>query len=125
MVLGFFLKRHPDLSIRKSEGVSQARAMGMNSGEVKNYFNLLEKVLLENNLMGKPRNVFNMDETGCQLNNRPELVVAEKGSRNVAAITSGEKGETITVIACCNAEGSFLPPACVFKGLSSFTEYLF
>ncbi|XP_055836643.1 uncharacterized protein LOC129905229 [Episyrphus balteatus] len=121
--LELFLNRHPDLAIRKAEGVSQARVLGMNRQEVATYFDLLEKILIENNLMGKARNIFNMDETGCQLNNKPELVVAEKGSKNVAAITSAGKGETITVIACCNAEGNFLPPVCVFKGKNKKPEF--
>lgn len=56
-----------------------------------------------------------MDETGLQLNNRPGIVLAEKGSKAVATTTSTEKGETITVIACCNAKGNFLPPACIMK----------
>ncbi|CAF4927438.1 unnamed protein product [Pieris macdunnoughi] len=29
--------------------------------------------------------------------------------------TSTEKGETITVVGCCNAEGNFIPPACIMK----------
>lgn len=114
-----FMNRHPDLAVRKSEGVSQARARAMSKTEVATYFQLLEKTLSENDLLDKPGHIYNMDETGCQLNNRPSLVIAEKGSRNVTAITSAERGETITVIACCNAEGTFLPPACVFKGKKS------
>lgn len=38
-------------------------------------------------------------------------------------MTSAEKGETVTVIACCNAEGNFLPPACVFKGKNKKAEF--
>lgn len=114
--LNMFLKRNPDLSVRKAEGVSLSRCQGMNRDEVNTYFNLLEATLLEGGLMNKPSNVFNMDETGLQLNNKPGYVIAEKGSKNVAAVTSAEKGETITIISCCNAEGFYLPPACIFKG---------
>jgi hypothetical protein len=118
-----FLKRHPELSVRKAEGVSLARTQGMNVKEVQDYFNLLEKILHDNDLLNKPSNVFNMDETGLQLNNKAENVIAKKGSKNVAAVTSSEKGETITVIACCNAEGSFLPPTCIFKGKNLKKEF--
>ncbi|CAB3223714.1 unnamed protein product [Arctia plantaginis] len=50
-----------------------------------------------------------MDETGLQLNNRPAppALLAEKGSKAVSMTTSTEKGETTTVIGCCNAEGVF------------------
>ncbi|KAF2889821.1 hypothetical protein ILUMI_16352 [Ignelater luminosus] len=39
-----------------------------------------------------------MDESGLHLNNKPEEVIAERGSKNIAAVTSGEKGKTITII---------------------------
>lgn len=118
-----FLRRNSDLSVRKSEGVSLARARGMNKKDVADYFELLGNILEEHNLFDKPGNVFNMDESGLQLNNRPEHVIAAKGSKNVAAVTSGEKGETITIICCCNGEGTFIPPACIFKGKNKKKEY--
>lgn len=118
-----FLRRHPDLSVRKSEGVSLARSQGMNRKDVNEYFQLLQQTILENNLMEKPDHIFNMDETGLQLNNKPASVIAKKGSKNVAAVSSSEKGETITAICCCNAEGHFLPPCCIFKGKNKKQEF--
>ncbi|XP_057653938.1 uncharacterized protein LOC130892510 [Diorhabda carinulata] len=121
--LHMFLQRHPDLSVRKAEGVSLARCNGMNKEKVSAYFNLLETTLMEAGLVNKAGHIFNMDETGLQLNNKPGYVIAQKGSKNVAAITSSEKGETITVISCCNAEGFYIPPACIFKGKNKKTEF--
>ncbi|XP_056641505.1 uncharacterized protein LOC130448245 [Diorhabda sublineata] len=121
--LHMFLQRHPDLSVRKAEGVSLARCNGMNKEKVSAYFNLLETTLMEAGLVNKPGHIFNMDVTGLQLNNKPGYVIAQKGSKNVAAITSSEKGETITVISCCNAEGFYIPPACIFKGKNKKTEF--
>lgn len=121
--LQLFLSRHPDISVRKSEGVSLARVQGMDRSEVAEYFSLLKNILEENELINKPSALFNMDETGLQLNNRPGQVLAEKGSKVVHTITSGEKGETITVIACCNAEGMFLPPVSIMKGKNKKQEW--
>lgn len=121
--LKLFLSRNADLSLRKSEGVSLNRVHAMNRDEVKKYFELLEKCLEEHELFDKPGNIFNMDESGVQLNTRPGVVLAVKGSKNVSNITSTERGETITLIACCNAEGNFLPPACVMKGKIKKDEY--
>lgn len=70
----------------------------MNRNDVESYFNLLETVLRDNELFTKLSNIFNVDETGLQLNNRPGAVLANKGSKTVATITSTEKGETVTVI---------------------------
>ncbi|CAH1977863.1 unnamed protein product [Acanthoscelides obtectus] len=43
--LNSFLRRHPDISIRKAEGISVNRVTGMNCLSVKHYFTLLENVL--------------------------------------------------------------------------------
>lgn len=118
-----FLKRNSDISLRKSEGVSYARSQGMNRAEVTAYFEMLERVLSDNGIINKPGHIYNMDESGLQLNNRPGHVLAEKGSKAVAMSTSTEKGETITVIGCCNAEGNFMPPACIMKGQRKKPEF--
>lgn len=118
-----FMKRHKDLSIRMAEGVSVYRAKGMNREDVGNYLKQLEKLLTEYNLFNKPGHLFNMDESGLQLNNKPGKVVAAKGTRDVHLVTAAEKGQTITVVACCNAEGNFLPPYCIFKGTYKKPEF--
>lgn len=112
-----FLTRHPGLSVRKPEGLSLARAVGMNRDEVGQYFELLTKLLTDYDLLKKPGRIYNMDESGLQLNNEPTEVIAAKGSKDVHAVKATERGETVTVVGCCNAEGTFLPPYCIFKGL--------
>lgn len=121
--LQMFLNRNTDITLRKSEGVSLARVNAMNRSEVNAYFQLLESVVIQDNEMLPPNCVFNMDESGLQLNSRPGHVLAEKGSKAVSTVTSTEKGETITIIACCNAEGTFLPPACIMKGKNKKPEF--
>ncbi|XP_039278770.1 uncharacterized protein LOC120350253 [Nilaparvata lugens] len=121
--LSSFLARNSELSIRQSEGVSLARVKGLNKIVVKEYFELLKNVIESNGLIDKPGNIFNMDETGLQLNNKPGKVVALKGSKNVTSVTSGEKGETISLLACVNGEGTFLPPFCIMKGKNLKQEF--
>ncbi|XP_018567995.1 tigger transposable element-derived protein 6-like [Anoplophora glabripennis] len=118
-----YLRRNPEIRVRKAEGVSTARTLGLSKTVVKNYFELLENLMRSNDLFDKPGRVFNVDETGLQLNNKPGHVLAQRGSKSVSVVTSGEKGETISVIACCNAEGSFLPPYCIFKGENKKDEF--
>ena len=43
------------------------------------FFNLLEKVVSKKNLSGTPGNIFNIEESGIQINNKPEFVITEKG----------------------------------------------
>ncbi|KAJ8881381.1 hypothetical protein PR048_017862 [Dryococelus australis] len=87
--LQLFLSRNPDISVRKSEGVSLAIVQGMDRNEVGEYFSLLKNILEENYLINKPSALFNMDETDLQLNNRPGQVLAQEGSKAVHTITSG------------------------------------
>lgn len=117
-----FMDRQKDLSIRVSEGLSLARAKGMNRKEVNDFFDLLQKTLTDNNLENQPHRIFNMDETGIQLTNVPGKVVAIKGSKCVQTLTPKEKGESISIIACMNAEGVYLPPVLIMKGVRKFAN---
>ena len=69
---------------------------------------------VKNGLLDKPACIFNVDETGMQLQHKREKAVAKKGARNVAAHTSGDKMSTI-FIACGNAAGQ---PMVLFRGKS-------
>ncbi|CAH1956219.1 unnamed protein product [Acanthoscelides obtectus] len=119
-----FLRRNRELSIRKSEGLSLARATGMNRTDVSNFFTLLRDVIIKNNLLNKPDKIFNVDETGIQINNKPGKVVATKGTKDVYSLTTSERGENISLVSCCNAEGYFLPPVLIFKGKNKKDEFL-
>lgn len=118
-----FLRRNPELSVRQSQGLSVARSEGMNREAVSEFFKLLSNTFEENQFFTKPGHVYNMDETGCQLNNVAGKVIATKGAKDVHVLTSTEKGENITIIACCNAEGQYLPPAVIFKGIREKKDF--
>lgn len=105
------------------QGQSIQRGKGLSRAEVAKFFDLLIAVLIENDLLDKPEKIFNMDESGVQLNNKPGKVLAKKGTRAVKSLTFGEKGETITVVACCNAIGNFLPPVLIIKGVNKKPEF--
>lgn len=64
------MKRHPDLSKTKAEALSLTRASGMNRPDVEKYFQVLLKLLTDNGLIYKPQRVYNMDESGIQVNNK-------------------------------------------------------
>jgi hypothetical protein len=117
-----FLRRNTDISVRKAENMSVARSVAMSKQTIEKYFTLLDTILTDNELYDKPGNIYNVDETGLQLNTRAGMVLAEKGSRSVPSMSPGEKGETISVVPCCNAEGFFLPPYCIFKGKNKNDE---
>lgn len=121
--LNSFLLRNQEVSIRAAQGLSIARAEGMDRKQVNDFFNLLKDVYTEYNMFVKPSNIFNMDETGFQINNEPGKVIATKGAKDVHVLSSSERGENVTIIACCNAEGNFMPPVVIFKGVREKQEF--
>ena len=57
-----FLRRHPDILLRKPEATSAARALGFNDVAVSKLFDLLTQVIDEHQLT--PDKIYNVDETG-------------------------------------------------------------
>ena len=55
-----------------------------------------------------------MDETGITNVQRPRTIVATKGARHVANVTSGERGATVTDVCAINTAGGYLPPMFIF-----------
>ena len=68
----------------------------VNEENVKEYFVMLKEILLGNNLMEKPVQIYNVDD------HHPLKVKSEKGQKQVWSSTSGNKIQ-ITIIACVSA----------------------
>lgn len=65
--------------------------------------------MAENQLLDKPGQVFNVDESGMPLNPKGVKCVANRGTQNLTAPSSGDKTQ-ITVVAGVCASGSCIPP---------------
>ncbi|XP_063241227.1 uncharacterized protein LOC134541602 [Bacillus rossius redtenbacheri] len=74
--------------------------------------------------MTSPAAIYNCDESGFPLNNKPaSKILAQKGSPTVVSQTCVERGENVTVVACTNAVGNYIPPFVIFKGKRYHKEY--
>jgi hypothetical protein len=62
----------------------------------------------------QPQNIYNIDETGVTTTQKPRKVIAVKGTKQVGAITSQERGTLVTVCLAVNAIGNAIPPFFVF-----------
>lgn len=108
-----FQKRNPQIVLRTPEPTSVARVRGFNRTQVTRFYDILEQVLQEHNI--GPDSLYNMDETGIMTTtNKPPKVLSISGKKQVGVISSTERGKLTTVICCCNATGSFVPPFMIF-----------
>ena len=109
-----YMKRYPNLSLRRPDATSLSRATSFTQKNVKEFYVNLEQVMEKNKFA--PHDIYNADEKGCttvhKLGNTK--VVACKNEKQVGKITSGERGTLVTMLGAVNAAGNSTPPFIVF-----------
>ena len=109
-----FMSRQPLLTLRTPQAMSYARAVCANKERINDFFAKLGAIFGRLNLISKPGQIFNADETGVTIVHKPAKVIAQVGRRNVPALTSAEKGRTHTILSCVSASGQVIPPFMVY-----------
>lgn len=74
-----FLKRNPLVSIRKPEATSLNRIKAFSKQEVKVFFDNLEEIMAKYDF--QLDRIYNFDETGKQMVQRPQMILAQKGMK--------------------------------------------
>ena len=117
-----FKARHRNITLRKVDNLERCRAEALSVEVVNNCFNLLENTLTQSNLLSKPRQVYNCDETFLPLNENKDKVIALK---NTKAIYSQAMGSTehITMLCCVSSSGAALPPMIIYPGTYPGGQY--
>jgi hypothetical protein len=113
-----FLKRHPDVVVRKAEPTHGGRT-ALTEDQILNYFTVQKERLQTDEGMTDEDFTnaalwFNCDETMIRYENTLK-VLAEKGSKNVFNRSVNEK-DGLTVLACINAKGEYPPPSSSVQG---------
>ncbi|XP_047122364.1 uncharacterized protein LOC105844113 [Hydra vulgaris] len=107
-----FLSCHPELVIRKPEATSIGRMSAFNKYNVNLFYNNLQSLLIKYKF--SPNDIWNVDETGVTTVQVPEHVLAKRGERQVASVTSAERGILVTMCNAVNASGSSITPFYIF-----------
>ncbi|CAI6356809.1 unnamed protein product [Macrosiphum euphorbiae] len=97
--------------------------MGFNKRVVDDFFQLLGGLMDQYKF--KPDRIYNCDETGISsVPKSKSKIIASKGRKQVGAITSAERGETVTVEICMNAAGTYMPPFFIFPRKRFNSEFM-
>ncbi|KAJ4447007.1 hypothetical protein ANN_08995 [Periplaneta americana] len=107
-----FLRRHPKLSLRKPEAKGVNRILAFNEDEIQRAYSNLESLFSKFNFPAT--RIYNVDETEVSTLHIPSRIIASKGTTQVSAITSWERGKNITVCCAVSAAGHYIPPMFIF-----------
>ena len=118
-----FLERQPKLCLCKGDSTAGVRMDAMSDQDaLDSYVKLLNEVLEKHNLMDKPGEIYNVDESGMPFDHRPPRVLAQKGQKKVRYRTSSNKSQ-VTVIGCVSTAGQAIPPFVIFDAKSLNIEW--
>ena len=109
-----FRHRHPEISLRTPQALSYSRASTASKDLIDDFFAKLGSLYGRLNLISKPMQVYNVDETGISVVHKPGKVFSAVGRKHVYSLTSGEKGKTHTVVVCVSASGHAIPPLMIY-----------
>lgn len=107
-----FRSRNPEITLRKPENTSIARAMAFNKPNIAKFFKTYQEII-EKYKLG-PEKIYNVDESGISTVQNPPKIFASTGKKQVGTIAGAERGIHITVVCCTNPLGSYIPPAFIF-----------
>ncbi|XP_072931645.1 uncharacterized protein [Epargyreus clarus] len=111
-----FVKRNPEISLRKAQLLNPARAQKLNKPIVAKHFEAIKDIYDELDISNHPERLYNIDEKGCRLTlHHQQKVFAAKGTKRVHFV-SQEHAENVTIAMCVSATGNTVPPMILFKG---------
>lgn len=110
-----FMRRHPELCVKRAEGLSAARSGAMNKTNIDNWFAEYKQLVDRLNISDLPSHIWNLDESGLQDVFEAKRAVGQKGVP-LYQVTAGEKGETTTILPVFNAMGEIGKLMVIFKG---------
>ena len=114
-----FKSRHPQLTFCTPQSLSYSRAVAANEFVIAHFFSKLGAIYGRLNLITKPMQVYNVDETGVSIVHKKGKVLAQLGQRHVYSITSAEKGSPHYCVMCFSCRSYTASNDCLSKKAKS------
>jgi len=111
-----FKKRY-NLTLKVPENLAAYRASMANSHMISDFYSKLYSLMIQLGIKDMPDRLWNCDETGLSYVVKPNKVVTAIGKRYVYKRTYADRGETHTLLGCVCANGAWIPPLIIFKGV--------
>ena len=133
-----FLRRWPQLCVRKPEHLSKKRAEGVTQKVVDDWSELVQKVLNKKGLVQKVLNkngldvllkdeiasrLWNAAKAGLCLEATSTKVLAIRGAKSAYDIGGGSGREYIAVLGCCSVDGIKWPPFVVYRAKNQWESW--
>ncbi|CAF1402456.1 unnamed protein product [Didymodactylos carnosus] len=110
-----FMLRHPELKTAKPIPLKSQLAK-VTKPTIDKWFDLLEKVIVDNDLMDKPPQIFNCDESGFSDETERTTVIVPSPTKFPYKKQGGTGGKSFySVLFCVSASGVILPPYTIYK----------
>ena len=118
-----FERRHNDrIKNVKREGLAYARSKDLTKENVDKFFALYKS--LDDKYHFSPSNIYNADETGFMPSSTKARVLVGTELKNAYSLQPNQGKNMFTVLFCCNAAGTYLPPFTVYKGKSLWRRWV-
>jgi hypothetical protein len=121
--LRWFRRRHPELTLKSSQGLEVNKAKNLCPENVASLFGNLQILYTQHSYA--PDHIWNCDEIGAQAgrNGGGTLVFAKKGAKSVYSIIP-DQWEWLSVLSCVNAGGGYIPHFYIFRGKRMRRNYI-
>lgn len=112
-----FMRRHPELSQRVSQNLTNARAT-LTEAKIRRWFQEVKDYLTDTNnfyITTDPSRIYNCDESAFFLSPKNDKVLVRKGEKAVYSFINNDEKECLTTLVMCSASGELPPPMIVYS----------
>jgi DDE superfamily endonuclease len=122
--MNFMRRWKNELTVRKPELLTLSRALACNRVVVDAWFEVLGNKMSELQLLERPTQIFNCDESGLSTNPGITRILTKRGIKNPVVVIPGSGKEQYTILALASASGRHYPPFVIFKGKNLYDVWM-